>query len=274
MRSPFRPVLIPLVLIAVFPACGPRTPSNITLATTTSTQDSGLLDVLLPKFREATGIEVRVVAVGTGQALEIGRRGDADVLLVHDPVSEERFMSGGFGLLREEVMSNDFVLVGPADDPAGAKGMSEMTAAFTRIASKTSPFISRGDESGTHQKEKEIWKKAGITPQGDWYVQSGQGMGAVLRMADQKRAYTLTDNATFLALKTKLELGVVCDGDPGAVNVYSVIVVSPKRHPHVKQESARRFADYLHSADARKVISEFGVEKFKTPLFKVSKEGR
>jgi len=196
------------------------------------------------------------------------------VLLVHDPGSEKRFMSEGFGLSREAVMSNDFVLVGPPDDPAGAKGLSDMMAAFTRIASKTPPFISRGDESGTHQKEKEIWKKAGIEPQGDWYVRSGQGMGAVLRMADQKRAYTLTDNATFLVLKTNLELDVICEGDPGAVNVYSVIVVSPKRHPHVKQDAARRFADYLRSANARKLTAEFGVEKFKRPLFKVGKEGQ
>jgi tungstate transport system substrate-binding protein len=273
MQPRFRAFFVLFILTAWLPACGPRTPPSITLATTTSTQDSGLLDVLVPRFRALTGIEVRVVAVGTGQALEIGRRGDADVLLVHDPAAEERFMAGGFGLGREEVMSNDFVLVGPPDDPAGANGQSGMTAAFAQVASKTPPFISRGDESCTHQKEKAIWKQAGIEPQGAWYIRSGQGMGAVLRMTDQKRGYTLADRGTFLALRTKLDLSVVCEGDPGAVNLYSVIVVSPKRHPHVKQELARRFADYLHSTDARKLIAEFGVDKFGTPLFRVSREG-
>jgi len=272
MRSQFFLVLgiVPLIGLS---GCGTPAPQSITLATTTSTQDSGLLDVLVPKFRDLTGIDIRVVAVGTGQALEIGRRGDADVLLVHDPVAEERFMAGGFGLSRDEVMSNDFVLVGPADDPAGVKGQSGMAAAFARVASMALPFISRGDESGTHQKEKAIWKKASFEPHGDWYIRSGQGMGAVLMMADQKRGYTLADRGTFLALRSKLGLIVLCEGDSEAVNLYSVIVVSSERHPTVKQEFAKRFASFLLSSEARALIARFGLEKYGQPLFKPRKEG-
>jgi tungstate transport system substrate-binding protein len=256
-----------LVSLVGLPGCGPTAPRSLTLATTTSVQDSGLLDVLVPAFRASTGIEVRVVAVGTGQALEIGRRGDADVLLVHDPAAERRFMSGGYGLSRDEVMNNDFVLVGPPDDPAGAGGRTSMAAAFARVAGKPATFISRGDESGTHRKEEEIWGRAGIEPRGDWYVQSGQGMGAVLRMADQKRGYALADRGTFLALRPKLDLAVACEGDPEAVNLYSLIVVSPGRHPHVRRESAERFAAFLRSPEARALIAKFGVEEFGQPLF-------
>jgi tungstate transport system substrate-binding protein len=259
-------------LMLALGGCGSRAPQRLVLATTTSTQDSGLLDVLVPKFRAATGIDVHMVAVGTGQALEIGRRGDADVLLVHDLAAEERFMSAGFGLSRDEVMSNDFVLVGPPGDPAGVKGRADMAAAFARLAETATPFISRGDESGTHQKEKEIWKKAGVEPAGDWYIRSGQGMGAVLRMADQRRGYTLADRGTFLALGPKLDLSVVCEGDPGAVNRYSVIVISPERHPHVWKDAAERFARFLLSAETREIIARFGVEKYGQPLFTPRKD--
>jgi tungstate transport system substrate-binding protein len=179
--------------------CGRAPAPAITLATTTSTQDSGLLDALLPRFRQETGIEVKVVAVGTGQALQLGRRGDADVLLVHDPAGEEQFMAEGFGSERRPVMHNDFVLVGPPADPAGVKGQASAAAAFARIARARAPFVSRGDESGTHQKEKAVWRAAGIEPGGDWYVRAGGGMGQVLRMATEKRAYTLSDRGTFLA---------------------------------------------------------------------------
>lgn len=266
MRSRIRTLLVVVVVFGLT-GCGSPSPRSITLATTTSTQDSGLLDVLVPRFRASTGIDVRVVAVGTGQALEIGRRGDADALLVHDPAAEKRFMAEGCGLNRTEVMSNDFVLVGPSADPAGVKSETSMPAAFRRVAEKPATFISRGDESGTHQKEKAIWNRAGVEPRGDWYVSSGQGMGAVLRMADQKRSYTLADRATFLALRSTLDLAVLCQGDPEAVNLYSVIVVSPDRHPHVKRESAQRFADFLRSAEARDLIARFGMEKYGQPLF-------
>ncbi len=270
--------LTPLALAAVvaFAAvgCGPRAAQSITLATTTSTQDSGLLDELLPKFQAATGIEVRVVAVGTGQALEIGRRGDADVLLVHDPANEARFMAQGFGESRDEVMTNEFILVGPADDPAGAKGRTTLADAFSRVASRQATFVSRGDESGTHQKEKEVWGKTGADPSGGWYVRSGQGMGAVLRMADQKRGYTLSDRATFLTVRDSLDLAVLCEGDPDATNLYSVIVISPDKHPHTKVELARRFAGYLKSADARGLIADFGRSKYGEALFAPAKGGK
>jgi tungstate transport system substrate-binding protein len=211
--------------------------------------------------------------VGTGQALEIGRRGDADVLLVHDPDAEKRFMADGFGQSRDEVMSNDFVLVGPPEDPAGVKSRGSMADAFLRLAEKEVTFVSRGDESGTHRKEKGFWKQAGIEPAGEWYIRSGQGMGAVLRMADQKRGYTLADRGTFLALRTKMGLAIVCEGDPEAINLYSVIVVSPERHPHVQLGPTRRFAEFMQSSEARELIARFRVEKFGQPLFTPRKKG-
>jgi tungstate transport system substrate-binding protein len=262
-----------VLLAALTPACSSPQAPSLTLATTTSTQDSGLLDELVPRFKSKTGIEVKVVAVGTGQALEIGRRGDADVLLVHDPAAEERFMAAGFGQTREEVMRNDFVLVGPPTDPAEVKGRTGLAAAFARVAARQACFVSRGDESGTHQKEKQVWKQAGVEPRGDWYVRSGQGMGALLRMAAEKRAYTLTDRATFLALRQGLDLAVLCEGAADAVNRYSVIVVSPERHPHVKQGPAKQFAAFLLSEEGQQLIAEFGAEKYGRPLFS-PKEGR
>ncbi len=257
-----------VVLVCGIYGCSPRPAgATLTLATTTSTQDSGLLDALVPPFREQTGIEVKVVAVGTGQALQLGRRGDADVLLVHDPAAEERFMAEGYGASRQPVMYNDFVVVGPAADPAGIKGMKSAVEAFTRIARQPARFVSRGDESGTHQKERAIWKQAGIAPQGDWYLQAGAGMGPVLRLADQKRAYTLTDRGTFLALSGGLDLTVLGEGDPLLRNSYHVIVVAADKHPHVHSQAARRFADYLTSAPVQQMIGAFGKDRFGQPLF-------
>jgi len=254
-------------LLALASGCSTQPERSITLATTTSVQDSGLLEELVPKFRAKTGIEVRVVAVGTGQALEIGRRGDADVLLVHDPAAEERFMAEGYGKSREAIMQNDFVLVGPAADSAGVKGLASATAAFSRIARHNAPFVSRGDRSGTHQKEEEVWKRAGVEPRGDWYVKSGQGMGAVLRMADQKNAYTLTDRATYLAHRKDLELVVLVEGDPDLVNSYTVIVLSPERHPHVKHGLAMRFSYFLRTAETQDLIARFGTDRYGRALF-------
>jgi tungstate transport system substrate-binding protein len=239
---------------------------SLTLATTTSTRDTGLLDVLVPLFRTQTGIEVKVVAVGSGQALELGRRGDADLLLVHDTAGEQRFMDDGFGSSRQAVMYNDFVVVGPAADPAAVKGAA-VAEAFGRISRRGEPFVSRGDESGTHQKEKALWRQAGIEPQGDWYLRAGAGMGQVLRIAAEKRAYTLSDRGTFLAQRTGLDLEVLNEGDPVLLNPYSVIVVSPDKHAHVHSEAARKFADFLLSADGRQAIGEFGKDKFGQPLF-------
>jgi tungstate transport system substrate-binding protein len=248
-----------------------RSVPSLTLATTTSTQDSGLLDMLVPRFREQTGIEVKVVAVGTGQALQLGRRGDADVLMVHAPAAEKKFMDEGFGSWWREVMYNDFVVVGPPADPAGIRGQKSVSSAFTQIARRGSTFISRGDESGTHQKEKEIWRRAGIEPKGEWlgewYLQSGAGMGQVLRMADEKRAYTLTDRGTFLALRKGLDLVILCEGDPLLVNQYSVILVNPKKHPHVNKEATQKFADFLLAPETQKAIAEFGKDRFGQSLF-------
>jgi tungstate transport system substrate-binding protein len=257
-------------LVALLPAAGCSSRSTapaVTLATTTSTQDSGLLDLLVPRFREQTGIEVKVVAVGTGQALELGRRGDADVLLVHDPTAEERFVAEGFGVERRPVMYNDFVLVGPTADPAGIRGEASAARALARIAGAGAPFVSRGDESGTHQKERALWRRAGAEPKGDWYVSAGAGMGQVLRMASEKRAYTLTDRGTYLALRKGLDLAVLVEGDRVLANPYHVIVVSPARHPHVHAEAARRFADYLLAPEAQRLIAEFGTDRHGQPLF-------
>jgi tungstate transport system substrate-binding protein len=254
--------------------CGGRAEKSLTLATTTSVQDSGLLDVLLPLFRRQTGIDVKAVAVGTGQALELGRRGDADVLLAHDPEGERKFMDEGFGALRHPVMYNDFVLVGPPADPAAVKGRPSAADAFTRVARAQSPFVSRADESGTHQKERAVWRRAGIEPQGDWYLRAGAGMGQVLRLASEKRAYALTDRGTFLALQKGLDLAVLHEGDPLLVNPYSVIVVSSAKHPHAREKAAREFADFLLSPQGRKAIADFGKDRFGQPLFFPGEPGK
>jgi tungstate transport system substrate-binding protein len=240
---------------------------TLTLATTTSTQDSGLLDVLVPRFREQTGIEVKVVAVGTGQALQLGRRGDADVLLVHDPAAEEKFVADGFGTDRRPVMYNDFVLVGPPADPAGIRGGKSAAETFARIARHQATFVSRGDESGTHQKEREVWRRAGVEPRGDWYVRAGAGMGTVLRLASEKRAYTLSDRGTFLALRQGPGLAVLSEGDPLLVNPYHVILVNPEKHPHVHHDAARRFADFLLAPPTQQLIADFGTDRYGQPLF-------
>jgi tungstate transport system substrate-binding protein len=247
---------------------------TLTLATTTSTQDSGLLDILVPMFQEQTGIGVKVVAVGTGQALQLGRRGDADVLLVHDPASEKKFMDEGFGALRREVMYNDFILAGPPTDPAKVRDEKTIAEAFARIARHHAAFVSRGDESGTHQKERQIWREAKVEPQGDWYIRAGAGMGQVLRMAGQKRAYTLSDRATFLAQRQGIDLAILSQGDPLLLNRYSVIVVNPDKHPLVHQQTARRFADFLLSLEVQKVIANFGTDRYGQSLFFVGAPGK
>jgi tungstate transport system substrate-binding protein len=247
--------------------CSKSAPPSLTLATTTSAQDSGLLDELLPLFRAQTGVEVKVVAVGTGQALELARRGDADVVLTHDPAGERRFVDEGFGIGRRPVMYNDFVLAGPLADPAGVKGLNSIAEAFARVARQGAAFVSRGDESGTHQKEKAIWRKAKIEPRRDWYVSAGAGMGQVLRMASEKHAYTLTDRGTFLSQRRGLDLVILCQGDPLLVNQYSVIRVNPAKHPHVRAAQAEQFADFLLSAEVQKAIANFGKERYGEPLF-------
>ena len=240
---------------------------DIILATTTSTQDSGLLDVLVPAFQNATGYVVKVVAVGSGEALKMGEQGNADVLLVHSPAAEVTFMDGGNGSERSLVMHNDFVIVGPENDPAGIKAATTAAEAFTKVAEAQAPFISRGDDSGTHKTELAIWKKAGITPEGDWYQESGQGMGATLNIASEKGAYTLSDRATYLANQENLALEILVEGDASLLNVYHVIIVNPEKHPKLNTEGAKAFASFLVSEAGQDLISKFGTQKFGQPLF-------
>jgi tungstate transport system substrate-binding protein len=241
--------------------------NEIILATTTSTQDSGLLDALIPAFEKASGYKVKTVAVGSGQALAMGKAGNADVLLVHSPAAEKEFMDGGYGVDRRLVMHNDFVIVGPASDPAGVKGTKTAVDGMKAIAGAQSPFISRGDKSGTNAAELALWKKAGITPQGAWYQESGQGMGATLTIASEKGAYTLTDRSTYLAQKDKLDLEILLQGDPALLNIYHVISVDPAKWPIVNAAGATAFADYLTSSDGQALIGAFGLDKYGQQLF-------
>jgi tungstate transport system substrate-binding protein len=235
-------------------------PGRLILATTTSTEDSGLLDYILPDFEEKYNAEVDVVAVGTGQALELGANGDADVVLVHARAREDAFVEEGNGTQRYDVMYNDFVIVSPADDPAGIAGMTDAAAAFAAIADAEAPFVSRGDDSGTHTKEKAIWEAAGITPEGDWYISAGQGMGAVLTMSDELAAYTLADRATYLAMQAEgLGLDILVEGDPILFNPYGVIPVNPEKHPDVNAELAQQFVDWLVSLETQELIASFEV---------------
>ena len=241
---------------------------RIILATTTSTEDSGLLDVILPDFTEKTGIAVDVIAVGTGQALQLGVDGNADVLLVHARAREDEFMANGDGVRREEVMYNDFVIVGPEADPAGVKGMSNAAEALQKIAEAQATFISRGDDSGTHTKELSVWKAAGIEPSGDWYVSAGQGMGDVLNMAKEQQAYTLSDRATYLALvKEGLDLVVLVEGDPVLFNPYGVIAVNPAKNDQIQNDLANQFIDWIISVPTQEMIGEYGKAEFGQSLF-------
>jgi tungstate transport system substrate-binding protein len=245
--------------------------STLTLATTTSTQDSGLLEVLIPAFEKAGGIKVKVLAQGSGQAMETGRKGDADVLLVHSRKAEDQFVVDGQGIDRKDVMYNDFVIVGPAADPAGIKGSAKAADAMAKLAAAgaaaKATFISRGDNSGTHVKEKDLWTAAGVKPAGTWYLSAGAGMADVLRMAGEKAAYTLTDRATYLNLKDKLNLPILVEGDKALYNPYGVIAVNPKAHPNVNYKGATAFIKYITGPAGRKIISEYGRDKFGSPLF-------
>ncbi len=235
----------------------------ITVASTTSTQNSGLFEYLLPKFTAETGIEVRVVAVGTGQAIRLATNGDADVLLVHHPASERSFVADGLGLARHPVMHNDFVVVGPGDDPAGIRGTTDAATALRRIGDGEHVFVSRGDDSGTHKKELELWQAAGFDPRpagGAWYRESGSGMGTTLNTASAMGAYTLTDRASWVSFGNKGELRLLVEGDPRLHNPYSVIVVNPERHPHVNAVEAQAFADWLTSATGQRAIAAFRVD--------------
>ncbi len=241
---------------------------EVILATTTSTQDSGLLDVLVPMFEEQTGYHVKTVAVGTGAALAMGTRGEADVLLVHAPTSEIPLIESGDAINRKLVMHNDFVIVGPPDDPAGIKGTSDATAAFAAIADSGSIFISRGDNSGTNKSELSIWKSANIDPAGQsWYQETGQGMGASLTITSEKQGYTLTDRATYLATRANLELDILTEGDPVLLNIYHVMQVNPETHDNINADGGKAFVDFMISPATQQIIKAFGVDKYGQPLF-------
>jgi tungstate transport system substrate-binding protein len=233
------------------------------LATTTSTQDSGLLDELVPGFEDESGCSVKTVAVGSGEALELGEKGDADALLVHSPEAEQEYMGGGHGASRKAVMHNDFIVVGPADDPAGINGAGSAAEAFTRIAEAEAPFASRADESGTHTKELSLWEAAGIEPKGSWYIETGQGMGETLTIAGQKKAYTLSDRGTFLATDN-LDLELLVEGGEELLNPYHVIVVEADG---VNRGCAQEFSDWIISAETQREIGRFGMAEYGEPLF-------
>ncbi|MBP1750934.1 MAG: ABC-type tungstate transport system, solute-binding protein [Deltaproteobacteria bacterium] len=242
---------------------------NIILATTTSTQDSGLLDTLIPIFEKKTGYFVKTIAVGSGQAMAMGQKGEADVLLVHSPAAEKKFMDGGYGVNRRLVMHNDYIVVGPANDLAKVKGSKTTVEAFKKIAAAQAMFISRGDNSGTHSKEKDIWKAAGVAYEGQkkWYQQTGLGMGQTVNVASEKRAYTLVDRGTYLALKKRVDLPILAEGDAILLNIYHVIEVNPAKFPKVNAKGAKAFADFVVAPETQNIIKTFGVDKFGSPLF-------
>jgi len=257
-----RRLLIAIAATGVFATTAFAQDKSILVASTTSTQDSGLFGHLLPMFKAKSGIDVKVVAQGTGQAIDTGRRGDADVVFVHAKAAEEKFLSEGFGVKRYPVMYNDFVLVGPQGDPAGIKGSKDIVAALKTLKDKSAAFISRGDKSGTHQAELNLWKVAGIdiaTDKGPWYKEIGQGMGAALNTAAASSAYVLTDRATWLSFKNKGELVIEVEGDRRLFNQYGVMLVNPAKHPNVKQEFGQQFIDWLVSSEGQKAIADYKI---------------
>jgi tungstate transport system substrate-binding protein len=280
-----RAVLLFCLALAALASCGDDDSDGsraadraVILATTTSTQDSGLLDLLVPRFERESGRQVKTVAVGSGEAIELGTRGEADVLLVHSPDDEKELMASGKAGERRLVMHNDFVIVGPPDDPAGIRGMSS-TAALDRIAEEEAPFISRGDDSGTHSLELELWGAAGVEPGGSWYQETGQGMGATLRITNQKRAYTVSDRGTYLSTGASTGLAVLVEGEPRLLNIYHVIDIDPGAGPRVNAAGGRALAQWIVSRPAQRMIGSFGRAEFGRPLFvpdagKIEEEGR
>jgi len=257
------------VVLAMPPGTWAGEPVNriIVLATGHTLRDSGLLDVLIPVFEKKTGYVVRPIAVGTGQALAMGKRGDADVLLTHDPEAEAPLVKEGYLINRRQFMHNDFIIVGPVQDPAQVAWAKTAAAAFKQIAEAKMIFVSRGDDSGTHKREQALWNAAGLGSTRPWYVEAGQGMGATLGIANQKQAYTLTDRATFLNLQKTLALKILLEGDPALLNLYSVMEINPAKHPKANRAGARAFSDFLISGEARALIRDYGKERFGQPLY-------
>ena len=260
-------IVVSLLFITGIPSAQAQ-PKTIILATTTSTQDSGLLDVLLPILEKKTGYFVKTIAVGSGQAMAMGQRGEADVLLVHSPDAGKKFIAEGYGINRRLIMHNDYIIVGPSEDPAKVKGTKSSSEVFKKIASTKTLFMSRGDNSGTHAKENAIWKVAGINPEGEkWYQQTGLGMGQTLNVAAEKKGYTLADRGTYLALKKNLGLDILVEGDAILLNIYHVIEVNPAKWPKVNSAGGKAFADFMVSKEVQNIIKTFGVDKFGSPLF-------
>ena len=247
--------VLPVLLLAGTVAAQER----LRLATTTSTENSGLLEVLHPPFEARHNVKVDVIAVGTGKALRLGENGDVDILMVHAPVAEQAFIASGFGSDRLPVMHNDFVLIGPPDDPADVKSAMNIVDAMKRITGSSAAFISRGDDSGTHKKELSLWETAGLEPGGNRYLSVGQGMGAVIKIADDKQAYTLSDRGTYLAFLDKVELKIVYAGDESLFNPYHLILLNVKKHPHINADLAKRYAGFVRSPEGQKIIADFRI---------------
>jgi tungstate transport system substrate-binding protein len=259
-------VLVAVLALAPL-ASAQAPPTTVILSTTTSTQDSGLLDVLVPMFERTSGFTVKTISVGTGQALALAARGEADVTLAHAPSLEKKYVADGKMTNRRLVMYNDFVVIGPEDDPAKIKGEKSSPAAFKKIAGAGSRFVSRGDKSGTHVLEQSLWKQAGVTPSGAWYIESGQGMGATLGIAADRKAYTLTDRATLLAFGKRVRLVIMIEGDRPLLNVYSVMEVNPANGPRVNAAGGKAFAEFMLAPQTQAVIKTFGVDRYGQPLF-------
>lgn len=254
-------------------APAPGSQGELILATTTSTQDSGLLDVLIPLFESQTGYKVKVIAVGTGQALAMAERGEADAVLAHAPSSEQKLVDSGVVTNYKLVMHNDFVLVGPAADPAGLKGMTSSLAALQRIATKGATFVSRGDDSGTHKLEKSLWQKAGIKPAGNWYLESGTGMGKTLSIASEKSGYTISDRATYLAQRKNVQLDILVEGDTALKNIYHAMQVNPTKFSKVDGAGGTAFVRFMVDKGTQRIIAQFGKDKYGQPLFFADAEG-
>lgn len=277
MKKQVTAVLMSIFLVMlVLTGCGTKAPTaqqpaqpqvkDVILATTTSTQDSGLLDVLIPAFEKKTGYKIKTIAVGSGQAIAMGEKGEADLLLTHAPDAEKKVVEAGAAVNRRLVMHNDFIIIGPTADPAGIKGKPAMEA-MKAIADAKAIFISRGDNSGTHQLEKKLWKQASITPAGTWYQEVGTGMGQALKMASEKQGYILTDRATYLAQAKNLGMPILVEGDAKLLNIYHVMEVNPAKYSKVNSAGAKAFADFLLSSEGQSIIASFGKDKFGQPLF-------
>ena len=263
-------LLVSLVLsleVSFLPFPGQAAEKQLRLATTTSTENSGLLDVLLPPFEERYQVKVKVIAVGTGAAIRIAKEGNADVILVHARGLEDEFIAEGHGTKRYQLMHNDFVIVGPAEDPAKIKGEKDVLSALRKMAFSKAGFVSRGDKSGTHIKEMSLWETSGIKPHGSWYIQSGSGMASALRIANEKRAYTLSDRGTYLYLQQELDLVILCEGDRRLFNSYGIIPVSPQKYPWVQYDLAMKLVKYITGKESQEIIGRYGVEEFGEPLF-------